>query len=341
MMRGLAAGEFLFTRELEAEGSNLREQTKNVLDATGELLQSQGLTFRNVVKVQVYLKDMRDYVEFNNEYAKRMGDQPPPRSTVEIPGFVNHECRVAFGVIGCKSDNIEIFKAKNVNPSPGPLYDGALVEPYLFTREMCGLGAGVKEQIADGFSSMEKILRAKDANMHDTALVFAYLTEIGDFSTLMEFYTRKFDRRLPPLSIAAVTCLPHRDSAFKIGGVAAVGCETSSIKLGNLKDSYANMTDVTIIKNLAFSRELLGIGSNTEEQISSLTFGVKELLNELGSDKKRIVNLRVHLTDLSIYDRLLKRLDGVLGGVDFPTSQVIVKGLPRNAQAGLSATFYV
>jgi enamine deaminase RidA (YjgF/YER057c/UK114 family) len=337
----LAAGEFLFTRELEAEGSNLREQTKNVLEAISELLQSQGLTFRNVVKVQVYLKDMRDYVEFNSEYAKRMSDQPPPRSTLEIPGFVNRDCRVALGVIACSRDKIEIFKAKNVSPSPGPLYDGALVEPYLFTREMCGLGADVKGQIADGFSSMEKILRAKDANMHDTALVFAYLTEISDFSTLMEFYAKKFEGRLPPLSIAAVTRLPSDGSTVKVGGVAAVGCETSSMRLGKLKDSFADMADVTIIKNLAFSRELLGVGLDTEEQVSSLSFGVKELLNELGSDKKRIVNLRVHLTELGIYDRLVKRLDDVLGGVDFPTSRVIVKGLPRGAKAGLFVTFYV
>lgn len=338
---GLAVGEFYFTKELDGQGKSLEEQTEYVLQKMKELLESQGLTFKNVVKVQLYLRDMMDYKYFNDRYAKYMGEHLPPRSTVEVPGFLREGVRVKLGVIACRREKIDIFRVSSVRSSPGPLYDGALVEPYLFTREMCGMGEDVREQTADGFLSVKTILDTKGLSLDDSALVFAYLTDIGDLPTFMEYYSKLFGKRLPPLSLTSVTGLPSLSSKVKVGGIASYNEGISGLRISSLKDLYPKMDDVSIVKNLAFTRELVGAGLDTGEQISNLAKGFSDLIKELGAKGKRIAKVRIHLTDVEIYDKLLGKLKEELGALDFPISAVKVSALPHESKVGIWALIHV
>ena len=336
---GLSIGEFYFTKELDGLGGNLEEQTEYVLQRVKGLLESQGLSFRNVVKVQLYLRDMMDYKSFNDRYVKYMGKHLPPRSAVEVPGFLDESVRVKLGVIACRRENVDVFRVASVRASPGPLYDGALVEPYLFTREMCGIGESVEEQIADGFQSLKTILNTRGLNLSDSALIFAYLTDIGDLPRFMEHYNRLFEGRLPPLTITSVTGLPSLGSKVKVGGIACYNERISTLRVEGLKDSYPNMEDVSIIKDLAFTRELVGIGMDIEEQASNLVKGLNSLIKELGTKEGRIAKLRVHFTDNEAYNELLDKLEEFLA-LDFPISGVRVSALPRGSRIGVWAIIH-
>ncbi|HEY8310839.1 MAG TPA: RidA family protein [Gemmatimonadaceae bacterium] len=68
-------------------GANITEQTQRVLANLRGVLEAAGLTFADVVKTTVFLKNMRDFAAMNEIYARAFaaeGVVAPARSTVEV-----------------------------------------------------------------------------------------------------------------------------------------------------------------------------------------------------------------------------------------------------------------
>ncbi len=63
---------------------DIRAHTKRVLDLMEESLKSAGSSMDKVLKVTVYLTDMKDYDGMNETYLSRFGPEPPVRSTVAV-----------------------------------------------------------------------------------------------------------------------------------------------------------------------------------------------------------------------------------------------------------------
>ncbi len=63
---------------------SIEEQTARVLDNLKAVLEAAGLSFNNVVKTTVFLKDMGNFARMNETYAKYFSSNPPARSTVEV-----------------------------------------------------------------------------------------------------------------------------------------------------------------------------------------------------------------------------------------------------------------
>jgi 2-iminobutanoate/2-iminopropanoate deaminase len=65
-------------------GSEIVDQTKQVIANCMALLSSCGLNAGNVVKTTVFLKNMNDFAAMNAVYAECFGESKPARSTVEV-----------------------------------------------------------------------------------------------------------------------------------------------------------------------------------------------------------------------------------------------------------------
>jgi 2-iminobutanoate/2-iminopropanoate deaminase len=63
---------------------DVRAQTRRVLDNLQAVLQAAGMSFRDVVKAQIFLADMADFAAVNELYAERFPAAPPARSTVQV-----------------------------------------------------------------------------------------------------------------------------------------------------------------------------------------------------------------------------------------------------------------
>jgi 2-iminobutanoate/2-iminopropanoate deaminase len=63
---------------------SITEQTRQVLQNLSNVLEATGSSMKNVVKVTVFLKDMNDFGEMNEEYGKWFPDSPPARAAVEV-----------------------------------------------------------------------------------------------------------------------------------------------------------------------------------------------------------------------------------------------------------------
>lgn len=63
---------------------SIEAQTQRVLENVKAVLEAAGLSFDDVVKTTVFLKDMGDFKSMNETYAKYFRVNPPARSTVEV-----------------------------------------------------------------------------------------------------------------------------------------------------------------------------------------------------------------------------------------------------------------
>lgn len=62
--------------------------TNSVLDQIEEALEGAGSSMEKVLKVNVYLHDIRDYDGLNEAYRGRFGENPPVRTTVSCHGGI-------------------------------------------------------------------------------------------------------------------------------------------------------------------------------------------------------------------------------------------------------------
>ena len=66
------------------EGETVAEQTERVLKNIEAILREAGFSLKNMVKTTVYLKNMCDFADMNEVYAKFFGEHRPVRATVEV-----------------------------------------------------------------------------------------------------------------------------------------------------------------------------------------------------------------------------------------------------------------
>ncbi|MEK6647363.1 MAG: RidA family protein [Candidatus Firestonebacteria bacterium] len=108
--QAVKAGNFLFiSGQIPIDPTNGRVlygnveiQTRRVLDNIKAIVESQGLTLNDVVKVTIYLKDIEEFKFVNQVYETYFASEPPARTTIEVsnlPKAVNIEIDaiVCFG----------------------------------------------------------------------------------------------------------------------------------------------------------------------------------------------------------------------------------------------------
>lgn len=62
----------------------IREQTEQVLANIIQVLDSQDLTLKNVVKSTIFMTNLADFSVVNGIYAQAFGEHKPARSTVQV-----------------------------------------------------------------------------------------------------------------------------------------------------------------------------------------------------------------------------------------------------------------
>ena len=76
---------------------NIKVEAGAVLENIGHILKAAGLGYENVVKSNIYLKDMNDFTIVNEVYGQFFTSEPPARETVQVarlPKDVNVEISV-------------------------------------------------------------------------------------------------------------------------------------------------------------------------------------------------------------------------------------------------------
>ncbi|MFS1664565.1 RidA family protein [Streptococcus sp. zg-JUN1979] len=91
-VQGKIVGDFLFASGQvplspetgEVVGQTIAEQTQQVLDNIGAILEEAGSDFDKIVKTTCFLSDINDFAAFNAVYASAFKADFPARSCVEV-----------------------------------------------------------------------------------------------------------------------------------------------------------------------------------------------------------------------------------------------------------------
>jgi 2-iminobutanoate/2-iminopropanoate deaminase len=78
----VTAGIVSTDKEGRTAGSDIRTQTRNVLETIKTILVSEGTSLANVIKTTVYLTDFANYQGMNEVYREYFPSEPPARATV-------------------------------------------------------------------------------------------------------------------------------------------------------------------------------------------------------------------------------------------------------------------
>ena len=65
-------------------GETVEEQTEQIMENLGAILDAAGSGLDKLVKTTVFLLDLGDFAGMNEVYARHVGDRPPARSTIGI-----------------------------------------------------------------------------------------------------------------------------------------------------------------------------------------------------------------------------------------------------------------
>ncbi len=63
---------------------NIAVQTRQSLENVKGILEEEGLTMQDVLKVTVFMDDIENFDEMNDSYKEYFQDNPPARSAVEV-----------------------------------------------------------------------------------------------------------------------------------------------------------------------------------------------------------------------------------------------------------------
>ena len=66
------------------EGSDIRTQARQVLDNLTSILDSEDLPLTSIVKVTIFLTDIKEFSTVNEVYGSYFSREPPARETVEV-----------------------------------------------------------------------------------------------------------------------------------------------------------------------------------------------------------------------------------------------------------------
>lgn len=90
--QAIKAGNMLFIsgqgslnpNNMEVVEGDVKSQTSQALENISAILKEAGADFSDVVKTTVFIKDMNEFSQINEVYAKYFGENKPARSCVEV-----------------------------------------------------------------------------------------------------------------------------------------------------------------------------------------------------------------------------------------------------------------
>ena len=91
------SGQIALDKDGNLKNSNLEDETVQIFKNINAILNEVNMTFENIVKSTIFLKNMDDFSTVNSIYEKYFKSSPPARETVEVsrlPKNVNIEISV-------------------------------------------------------------------------------------------------------------------------------------------------------------------------------------------------------------------------------------------------------
>jgi enamine deaminase RidA (YjgF/YER057c/UK114 family) len=253
----MAAGDFVFAAGLMASdyktgvppeakvdpafpyyGSNIKLQTRYILNNFKTVLTAAGVSLEHVVKAHVYLKDLHDFCGYD-EVWKEFFPSPPPRTTVGVPDLLVRDALVEIDLVAVRPSTTREFVQVPDIPKPLANYAPALrvgnlvfAAGALATDFKTGIvpdaridpafpyyGSAIKQETSYILDNLAKTFKAAGTSLDRVVKAQVFLTNLADFNGFDEVWHEYFHSP-PPRTVVKTTGLLIKDSLIEIDLIA-------------------------------------------------------------------------------------------------------------------------
>jgi enamine deaminase RidA (YjgF/YER057c/UK114 family) len=202
------------------KGTPIKLETEFVLNRKLKpALETVGNTLEEVVKAQVYLRDVDDIPAFNEVWAKHFGRNPPATSiiTTSTPGFICEASRIEINTISVRKGGAtakEVIEAGAPMPYAGQV-QAVRAGDLLFLSNLMAVDAngalavhtGVRPQMDHMLAAAERICRKAGTALANVVRVQQFHTDLADFDGAWQSWQKQLYGQYLPFSAIEVPAL--------------------------------------------------------------------------------------------------------------------------------------
>jgi enamine deaminase RidA (YjgF/YER057c/UK114 family) len=319
-------------------GSDIKLQTRYVLENLRKTFAAAGSSFEHVVKAQVFLTDLKNFNGFD-EVWREYFPVPPPRTTIGTTGLLVPGTLVEVDLIGYAPGQ-DVAHRVSTSAAPKPLanYSEAfVVGDLIFSAGQLAsdfksgvppeaklssgfpyYGSEIKKQTHFVLQNMKRTFEAAGSSLDDVFKAQVFLRNLADFNDFDEVWKEYF--KVPPARTTIGTSgLLVEGTLIEIdliGHVSAAKSKKQAIKSSN-PQPLANYTEAFRVGDLVFpagqvaSDFIDGLAkeakvdpafpfyqSAIKKQTRYILNNLKNTLEAAGSGLDHVVKAQVFLVDL-------------------------------------------
>jgi reactive intermediate/imine deaminase len=314
-------------------GSDIQKQARYVLNNIRSVFQAADCDFKDVVKSQVFLTDLKDFYYFDQVW-KEFFPSPPPRTTVQVSGLLVPGCRVEIDLWGIKGKKEVVSGAKT--PTPMAHYSqGVLAGDTLYAAGQIAsdyktgvppearqdpafpyYGSDIQKQARYVLSNLKSVFEAAGCEFKDVVKSQVFLTDLNDFYFFDQVW-KEFFPSPPPRTTVQVSGLlvPGCRVEIDLWGVKGKKEVISGAKTpapmahycqgilagetlyaaGQIASDYKTGVPPEARQDPAFPY----YGSDIQKQARYVLNNLRSVFQAAGCDLKDTVKSQVFLTDLN------------------------------------------
>jgi reactive intermediate/imine deaminase len=222
---GVFAGDYLYVSGQGAKRTDgmmpptFDAQVRQTLENVKAVVESAGLSMKNVVYTQVYLDDMTHFKAMNDAYAEYFRDLPPARATLgvaKLPGGTPVEIN-AVAIRDASEKKAVSLTGYSLDE---PISAGMLTKERLFISALRSKAPDAEKEIEASLDGLKAVVEAAGLGMENVVFVNPYLTEKVPMNAMNAQYAKRFQfGNTPARATIEVTSLPE-GSHIEFTGVA-------------------------------------------------------------------------------------------------------------------------
>ena len=312
-------------------------QVKQTLENVRAVVEAAGLSMKNVVYTQVYLKDMSQFEEMNRVYSGYFPDSPPARATLGVANLPG-QTTVEINAVAIRN-----LADKQVVQLPGtsmdePVSPGVLTRDRLFISALRSKADSPEAETEAALQNMKAVLKAAGLKMDNVVFVNPYLTSAVPMQAMNHIYARHFEfGNTPARATIEVTSLPG-NAHIEFTGVAVRDLGTrKAIRPKNMPPSPTASPCVFAGDTLYCSAKsgfIPGMNGGVftpdlELQLRQTMRNLLDNLEEAGLKFEDVVSTNVYLDDLSDFPTMNKLYAKYFGGI-FPARTTVQQLAPTS-----------
>jgi enamine deaminase RidA (YjgF/YER057c/UK114 family) len=195
-------------------GSDLRKQTRYVLDNIRGVLRAAGCDLEDVVKSQVFVTDLNNLLSFDEAW-KEFFPSPPPRTTMQVSGLLVPGCRIEIDVtavlpgVARRGINPGAFLAGETLYAAGQIAADSRGRVAPAARQDPAFpyyGSDIQKQTRYVLGNLRSVFQAAGCDLKDVVKSQVFLTDLQDFYYFDQVW-KEFFPSPPPRTTVQVSGL--------------------------------------------------------------------------------------------------------------------------------------